>query len=259
MALAIGTTDSLTAHAVCAAAGVRDGLRTAQFYVRDMRNADGEGEKHQVTLLSRAVAISARFVDWIFNTGADLSVRFLVPKWRDLPSPFSPGMSNEVVSAIRQNRLVLTSLFTAYFFRAARHILEQCTETPNLILEHRVDAARRLLAAEVGAGNNSDAATLLGNALLHLVEADAIARVGRVKDGYKLLEGRDPNISVMATACLALLMAEDGQPIASVDEDEFFMIAGALLAPRLDAMAQAVKARDVATLAQELRAVHALY
>ena len=30
----------LAAHAVCAAAGVRDGLRATQFYVRDLSNAD---------------------------------------------------------------------------------------------------------------------------------------------------------------------------------------------------------------------------
>lgn len=258
LAVAIGTADSLTAHAVCAAAGVRDGLRTAQFYMRDLSHADGAAP-HTVTSLSRSVAMSARFLDWLLDKAADWSVRLLVPQWRDLPSPFAPGMSGEVVTAIRQNRLVLTSLFTAYFFRAARHILEQCTDTPNLILEHRIDAARRLMASEAEAGAGSDAAQLLGKALLYLVEADAIVRVGRVKADYSLLQGRDPNIAVMATACLALLLAEDGKPIESVDEDEFFLIAGALLAPRLDAMAAAIAARDVGKLAQELRAVHDLY
>jgi hypothetical protein len=73
------------------------------------------------------------------------------------------------------------------------------------------------------------------------------------------LQGHDPNIAVMATACLALLLADEGKPIESVDEDEFFMIAGALLTPRLDAMATAVKARDVDALAHELTAVRALY
>jgi hypothetical protein len=258
MAIAITTADSLTAHAVCAAAGVRDGLRTAQFYLRDMSSADGASPQ-SVTALSRAVAMTARFADWVLNKAADWSVRLLVPKWRDLPSPFAPGMSGEVVTAIRQNRLVLTSVFTAYFFRAARHILEQCTETPNLILEHRVDAARRLMASEQMGGASEDASAMLGRALLHLVEADAVVRVGKVKPNYKLLQGHDPNIAVMATACLALLLADEGKPIESVDEDEFFLIAGALLTPRLDAMAAAIKARDVEALAQELSAVRALY
>lgn len=258
LAIAIGTADSLTAHAVCAAAGVRDGLRTAQFYMRDLSHADGAAPQ-SVTSLSRLVGMTARFADWLLNTAADWSVRLLVPKWRDLPSPFSPGMSGEVVTAIRQNRLVLTSLFTAYFFRAARHILEQCTDTPNLILEHRIDAARRLMARESEAVEGSDAAQLLGKALLYLVETDAIVRVGRVKADYSLLQGRDPNTAVMATACLALLLAEDGKPIESVDEDEFFLIAGALLAPRLETMAEAIAKRDVKSLAQELRAVQDLY
>lgn len=258
MAIAIGTADSLTAHAVCAAAGVRDGLRTAQFYMRDLSSADGAAP-HSVTALSRIVGNVARFADWFLDKAADWSVRLFVPQWRDLPSPFSPGMSSEVVTAIRQNRLVLTSLFTAYFFRAARHILEQCTETPNLILEHRIDAARRLMASEAETVAQSDAEALLGKALLYLVEADAIVRVGQVKAKYSLLQGRDPNIAVMATACLALLLAEDGKPIDSVDEDEFFLIAGALLAPRLDAMVDAIAARDIGALARVLRAVQELY
>lgn len=258
MALAIASADSLTAHAVCAAAGVRDGLRTAQFYMRDLSTADGAAP-HSVTALSKLVAMTARCADWVLNTAANWSVRLLVPKWRDLPSPFAPGMSGEVVTAIRQNRLVLTSLFTAYFFRAARHILEQCTTSPNLILEHRIDAARRLMATEQAGSDAQDAATLLGKALLFLVEADAIVRVGHVKPSYALLKGHDPNIAVMATACLALLLAEEGKPVDSVDEDGFFLIAGALLAPRLDAMAQAIAKRDVAALADDLRAVRALY
>ena len=46
------------AHAICAAAGVRDGLRAAQFYVRDLSNADrfGKGEPERVPFLSRVVA-----------------------------------------------------------------------------------------------------------------------------------------------------------------------------------------------------------
>ena len=59
------TADSLAAHAVCAAAGVRDGLRAAQFYVRDLSNADrfAKGEPGRAPFLSRAVAQGARLVD----------------------------------------------------------------------------------------------------------------------------------------------------------------------------------------------------
>jgi hypothetical protein len=69
----------------------------------------------------------------------------------------------------------------------------------------------------------------------------------------------DPNLAVMATACLALLLAEEGKPIETLDEDEFFAISAALLAPRLTAMERAVKARDASALARELAAVRELY
>ena len=167
-------------------------------------------------------------------------------------------MRGEVVQAIQQNRLVLTSLFTAYFFRAGKHILERCTTGPYLVLEHRVDAARRLLAEAQGK-QNLEPTGALGLALLHLVEADPIARMGKVKGNYAFLAAAEANLAVMAAACLALLLAEDGKPLESLDEDEFFAIAGALLAPRLDVMAKAIKARDAVWLGKELAAVKDLY
>ncbi len=260
MTIALRSANTLTAHAVCAAAGVRDGLRTAQFYVRDMANADGlqSGSPHTPTFLSKLVAIWARGVDWFLSKGADVSVRLLVPKWRELPSPFAPGMRAEVMEAIRQNRLVRTSLFTAYFFRAGRHILDRCTDAPHLLLEHRIDAARRLMA-ESDMATNGSAEQALASALIHLVEADPVARLGQPKPGYAFMKQADPNIAVMATACLALLLAEDGKPIENLDEDEFFAISGALIAPRLPAMAAAIAVRDVNSLAKELTAVKELY
>jgi hypothetical protein len=260
MTIALRSATTFTAHAVCAAAGVRDGLRTAQFYVRDMANADGlqTASAHTPTFLSRFVGMWARGLDWFLSRAADVSVRLFVPKWRELPSPFAPGMRAEVMEAIRQNRLVRTSLFTAYFFRASRHILERCTEAPHLILEHRIDAARRTMAEQPVSGNLSDEATL-ANALLYLVEADAVARLGAAKPGYAFMRQADANIAVMATACLALLLAEDGKPIESLDENEFFAIAGALIAARLPAMAEAIAKRDVNALAAQLLAVKNLY
>lgn len=260
MTIALKSADSITAHAVCMAAGIRDGLRTAQFYVRDMTHADGSlnDPTRAPTLLSRVVAGTARLADWLLSKAADISVRLLVPKWRNLPSPFAPGMRGEVMQAIRQNRLVMTSQFTAYFFRAAKHILEHATNTPYLVLEHRIDAARRLMA-DSSEKTSAEPTSALGNALLYLVEADAVARMGVVKEGFAFLKTADANLAVMATACLALLLAEEGKPIASLDEDEFFAIAGALLAPRLPAMAEAVKARDVSALARELSVVRELY
>jgi hypothetical protein len=260
MTIALKSADSLTAHVVCMAAGVRDSLRTAQFYVRDLSNADGHAhlKVKQTTFLSRVVATFARGTDWLLSRAADVSVRLFVPQWRDLPSPFAPGMRGEVIEAIRQNRLVLTSLFTAYFFRAAKHILTSGTDGPFLVLEHRIDAARRLMADNPSTPQE-DPTTVLARALLHLVEADTIARSGRVKSQFAFLKGDDPNLAVMAAACVALLIAEDGKPIESLNEDEFFAIAGALLAPRLPDMETALRQRDVQALAHALKAVSDLY
>lgn len=244
---------SLTDHAVCMAAGVRDGLRTAQYYVRDMSQADAG----QPTVLSRGVGRLARWADGLLSLCADLSIRLLLPKWRNLPSPFAPHMVEEVTRAIRENQLAMTSLFTAYFFRSTRHILERCAAPPFLVLEHRIDAARRVLA-----GSNSlasDEVTALGHMLLALVDARAIARIGPAKPGFPHLDQQDPNLAVMATACLALLLAGEGRPTEQLDEDEFFAISAALLAPRLPAMDRAVKARDAAALSRELAAVRELY
>ncbi len=257
MTIAIRSADSITAHAVCVAAGIRDGLRTAQYYVRDLSQADIKGQ-NTVTILSQIVGGTARWIDRWLSRAADVSVRFLVPKWRDLPSPFAPGMRDEVIEAIRQNRLVLTSAFTVYFFRAAKHILQRGTHGPFLVLEHRVDAARRIMAS-AAAQTSDSATTTLAHVMLHLVEADPIARAGSPQHQFGFLAGADVNLAVMATACVALLIAEAGKPIESLDEDEFFAIAGALLAPRLPDMQEAVRVRDVHKLAAALEAVRDLY
>jgi hypothetical protein len=258
MTIAIRSADTLTAHAVCMAAGFRDSLRTAQFYVRDLSHADGTDQGRSSTMLSKLVGRWARAMDWLFSRGADVSVRLLVPQWRDLPSPFAPGMRSEVLEAIRQNRLVLTSLFTAYFFRAAKHILNNGTQGPFLVLEHRIDAARRLMADD-GTSLTADPTEMLAKTLMHLVEAAAVARTGQPRQQFGFLDAADVNLSVMAAACVALLIAEEGKPIESLNEDEFFAIAGALLAPRLPEMEKAVRQRDVNALAQTLRAVSDLY
>jgi hypothetical protein len=260
MTIAIRSADSIVAHAVCMAAGIRDGLRTAQYYVRDLSHADGLAAQPttQPTFLSRAVAGVARGTDRFLNWGADLCVRLFLPQWRDLPSPFAPGMRGEVLEAIRQNRLVRTSLFTAYFFRSAKHIVGHCTGKPYLVLEHRIDAARRLMA-ERDMPDGADQADVLALALLMLVEADAVARSGPARKQFSFLRSVDVNLAVMATACVALMIAEDGKPIESLNEDDFFAIAGALLEPRLPEMAGAISRRDLPALAKSLRAVRDLY
>jgi hypothetical protein len=257
MTIALRSADSLTAHAVCMAAGIRDSLRTAQFYIRDLSHADGQTTQ-AATFLSRLVGRSARLVDALLSKAADISVRLFVPQWRDLPSPFAPGMRGEVLEAIRQNRLVLTSAFTVYFFRAAKHILQNGTEGPFLVLEHRIDAARRVMA-ETSTQSDEEPTLVLARAMLHLVESDPIARAGHPKSQFGFLASADANLGVMAAACVALLIAEDGKPIESLDENEFFAIAGALLAPRLPDMQKAVEHRDIAGLAKALKSVGELY
>lgn len=239
------------------AAGIRDSLRTAQFYIRDLSRADGQTHP-AATFLSRLVGTSARLVDAVLSRGADISVRLFVPQWRDLPSPFAPGMRGEVLEAIQQNRLVLTSAFTVYFFRAAKHILQNGTEGPFLVLEHRIDAARRVMA-QTPLQTGEEPTKVLAQAMLHLVEADPIARAGRPKAQFGFLANTDSNLGVISAACVALLIAEDGKPIESLDENEFFAIAGALLAPRLPDMQKAVEQRDVDGLAKALKAVGELY
>ena len=150
MKIEFQTANTLAAHAVCVAAGTRDGLRTAQFYVRDMSRADSGNGRRNVAFLSGLVARMARLADRFMTWGANVAIALFLPSWRKLPSPFAPGMMNEVAEAIRKNSLVHNPLFNAYFFRAAIHIIRRYSEPPYLLLEHRVDAARRQLASRRG-------------------------------------------------------------------------------------------------------------
>ena len=113
--------------------------------------------------------------------------------------------------------------------------------------------------AETPAKAGEEPTRVLARAMLHLVEADPIARAGRPKAQFGFLATAEENLAVMAAACVALLIAEDGKPIESLDENEFFAIAGALLAPRLPDMQKAVEQRDVGGLAAALKAVGELY
>lgn len=249
----------LADHAVCAAAGVRDGLRAAQFYVRDMANADHseQGEAARAPFLSRVVAQGARLVDMLMNRGANLAIAIFLPSWRKLPSPFTPGLMHAVATGIRENGMVHNPLFNAYFFRAAVHIARRYSAPPWLILEHRVDAARRALAQMPDDG--ADQSVMLARILIALVDQGPIARIGRVADRNRFFARVEPNIAVNAIACVALMFAEEGKPATSIDEDEFFSVTGALIGPRLDAIADLVARRDETGLAAELAAIKAMY
>lgn len=250
-------TSSFAAHAVCVAAGARDSLRAVQFFMRDLSNVDewGHAEPQRSTFLSRFVARLARLADRLMTWGANVSIALLLPSWRKLPSPFQPGMMRQVADAIGEESLVTNPLFNAYFFRAANHILQRFSEPPFLVLEHRVDAARRALAAD--AQRDDTRAAFLGRALIELVAAGPIARTGAMKS--VLLSGVDPNISVFATACIALLFAEDGKPTAELDEDQFFAVVSALIAPRLPRIDVAARARDNAALLREFKEIETMY
>lgn len=251
------TAGTLAAHAVCAAAGVRDGLRTAQFYARDLANADrGPDAAPSATFLSRVVGGLARLADRLFSFGADVSIRLFYPSWRSLPSPFTPGIVRQVADAVRSNSIVHNPLFNSYFFRAAIRILKHYCDPPFLILEHRVDAARRKLSLMESAGAETQ---VLARILIALVENGAVARIGKARHApFTVFQG-DPNVAVFAIACAALLFAEEGKPPVEINEDAFFGVTGALIAPRLGEIATLVAAGDEAGLARELDDLRSMY
>jgi hypothetical protein len=256
MKIEFQTANTLAAHAVCVAAGTRDGLRTAQFYVRDISKADSGSN---VAFLSGLVARIARLADRFMTWGANVAIALFLPSWRKLPSPFAPGMMNEVGDAIRKNSLVHNPLFNAYFFRAAIHIISRYSEPPYLLLEHRVDAARRQLASSETNALPEAETNFLARTLLALVETAPVARVGKPLGSLRLFEDTEPNIAIFAIACVALLFAEEGKPIAIHDEDEFFAIVGALILPRLKDISALISKRDVAGLSRELAEIKAMY
>jgi hypothetical protein len=259
MTSASRTAGNLAAHAVCAAAGVRDGMRAAQFYVRDLAKADrfAKDQPERAPLLSRMVGQAARLADRFMSWSANLAIAMFLPGWRKLPSPFTPGLVHEVARGIRENSLVHNPLFNAYFFRAAIHITERYSAPPYLILEHRVDAARRRLASEPD--NSASELEFLARILIALVEQGPIARIGLIADRNRFFALADPNIAVNAIACVALMFAEEGKPATAIDEDEFFSVTGALIGPRLNGIAELVASRDEAGLARELASIKSMY
>jgi hypothetical protein len=246
--------NSLAAHAVCMAAGVRDSLRATQFYARDLARADG---KQSAPFLSRMVASVARLTDTLMNRGARVLIAIFLPSWRNLPSPFSAGVINEVAAAINRNSFRNNPRFNAYFFRAANHILDHYCEGPNLVLEHRVDAARRHLASQEDA--SADVSQFLPRTLIALTRHGAIARNGQMKPGQQFFGSVDANVAVFAISCVALMLASEGKPTDAMDENEFFEVTGALIGPRLRAIADYVDASNVKALAAELASIRAMY
>jgi hypothetical protein len=166
---------------------------------------------------------------------------------------------SEIASAIRRNSFVENPLFNAYFFRAAQHILDRYATPPFLVLEHRVDAARRLLASAMGPDGEDDETRFLARTLLALVETGPVARIGHPKAGKDLFHGVEQNVAVYAIACITLLFAEEGKPTTALDEDQFFAVVGALIEPRLRDIENLVNRHDIAGLARELADIKAIY
>lgn len=260
MIIEASTRIPITTHLACMAAGVRDGLRTAQYYARDLSHADGADAAvpRSGTFLSQAVAGVAKGMDSGLSKAGDISINLIRPQWRNLPSPFEQSVRREVIQSIQLNQLAFTSQFTAYFFRAGSQILRRWAHGPHLVLEHRIEAARRELQKQNFAPD-TPIEIKTASVLLQLVMAAPIARYGRLTAQGAILNVTDPNISIMATACLALLLAEAGRPFVALNEIDFLEISGALLEPRLLALAEAVKGKDQTAIANILVAVHELY
>src|SRR5439155_22831708 len=108
-----------------------------------------------------------------------------MPEWRRLPSPFTHGMMIEVAQAIGSASFVANPLFNAYFYRAAIHILRRYRMPPLLVLEHRVDAARRMLASESGDATGK-VVVFLARALIALVTTAPVARAGKSRASIPL-------------------------------------------------------------------------
>jgi hypothetical protein len=270
--------DTLASHAVCAAAGARDSVRTAQFFLRMLSGAEYWGRPLEPLgqtpggsaplpadirpggfLLAALVSRLARIADRLTTWSVNLSIALFAPEWRKLPSPFTHGIMSEVAEAIRADSFLVNPLFNAYFYRAAVHILRRYRTPPCLVLEHRVDAARRTLLVDIGPGLHGSEPVFLAHAILALADVAPVARAGRPRDQSVIATSAEQNVAVYAIACVALLFAEQGKPAEELDEDQFFAVVGALISPRLPAIAALVAHRDVEGLAKELAEIQTMY
>src|SRR4029453_14517920 len=211
--------DTFASHAVCIAAGARDSVRTAQFFMRMLSGAEYWGGSFEPAgrarmpsdirpggfLLAALVSRMARIADRLTTWSVNLSIMLFAPEWRKLPSPFTHGIMSEVARAIRADSFLVNPFFNPYFYRAAIHILRRYRTPPFLVLEHRVDAARRTLMVEIGAGLNGSEPDFLAHAIIALVDVAPVARAGRPRDASLIAQTEDQNLTVYVIACVALL------------------------------------------------------
>jgi hypothetical protein len=263
---------SLGSHAVSVAANARDGLRAAHYFVQELATADdpaGQGGQQRkrptwllpadapTSLITGFIAQNARIADKVMNWSSDAAAALLAPDWRVLPSPFNRNMMREIAAAITSQSFTANALFNAYFYRAAVHILQRYGKPPFLVLENRIDAARRALAS----ADQPDASDIafMARALIALVRAAPVAEAGVIDPKSVLAKTKDPNVSVAAVACVALLFGDQGKPTDEIDEDQFFSIVGALILPRLAGIEQLIVRDDMRKLEAELASIKALY
>ena len=265
--------NSLGSHAASMAANARDGLRAAHYFVQELATTDdpagqGGGNPRKrptwllpadapTSLITGFIAQNARIADKVMNWSSDAAAALLAPDWRVLPSPFNRNMMREIAAAITSQSFAANALFNAYFYRAGLHILGRYSKPPYLVLENRIDAARRALAAAEQPAM-SDVA-FMTRALIALVRAAPVAEAGAIDPKSVLAKTKDPNVSIAAVACVALLFGDQGKPTDEIDEDKFFAIVGALISPRLATIEQLITRDDVKKLEAEFAAIKALY
>jgi hypothetical protein len=265
--------NSLGSHAASVVANARDGLRAAHYVVQELATTDdptaqsGNNARKRPTwllpadaptsLITGFIAQNARIADKVMNWSSDAAAALLAPDWRTLPSPFTRNMMREIAAALTSQSFAANALFNAYFYRAGLHILGRYSKPPYLVLENRIDAARRALAAAEQPAV-SDVA-FIARALIALVRAAPIAEAGAIDPKSVLAKTKDPNVSIIAVACVALLFGDQGKPTDEIDEDKFFAIVGALISPKLATIEQLIVRDDVKKLEAELASIKALY
>jgi hypothetical protein len=246
-------------------------LRTAHYLVQELAGADDPAAQGDLgkraawllpadaptALITGFIAQNARIADKAMNWSSDAAAALLAPDRRALPSPFDRNMMREIAEAITGQSFTARALFNAYFYRAAVQILQRSGKPPFLVLENRIDAARRALAA-AEPSQASDVA-FMARALIALVQAAPIAEAGAIDPKSVLAKTKDPNAGVAAIAGVALLFGAQGKPTDEINEDRFFAIVGALIAPRLATIEQLILRNDVRKLEAELAAIKGMY
>jgi hypothetical protein len=259
---------SIGSHAVSVAANARDGLRTAHYLVQELATADdpvAQGELGRratwllpadapAGLITGFIAQNARIADRVMHWSSGAAASLLAPERGILPSPFQPDVMREIAAAGGGGSFTAHTLFNAYFHLATVQILDRHAKPPFLVLENRIDAARRA----IGSAATSDVA-FMTRVLIALVHAAPIVEAGSIDPKSVLARTTDPNVSVAAIAVMALLFGAQGKPTPHTDENRFFGIVGALIAPHLPTIARLIGAGDVSGLEAELTALQAIY